>query len=432
MKKKGFIISLGMILVTLTMGSTIHATEKGFNQTDQDIVSVKGKVVDEDSNDPLVFATISVASNNVATVTNIDGEFLLKIYEPTSSTKLVFNYLGFENKIVPLSELSTTEENLIKMKPKAVSIEEITVRPEDPEAIVREMLRLRSKNYPSEPNLMTAFFRETIKKRRNYVAISEAALKVFKAPYNNDFRMDMVKIYKGRKSQDVDKMDTVLFKLQGGPHTSLFLDVIKNPNMNFGGEYLDLYNYSLVNISIINNQPHYVIEFSQKDEVDQPLFMGTYYIEVENLGLTESRFHLNVENVFAARNMFIRKKPLNVSVTPETASYVVKYREQDGKWHFAYSRAEVKFIVDYDKKLFNTNYTIMSEIAITDRTTEQATRFDRKERLRRSVIFSEKVSAFMDRDFWGDYNVIEPDASIEDAIKKLSRKLEWQNIKEGE
>jgi hypothetical protein len=141
---------------------------------------------------------------------------------------------------------------------------------------------------------------------------------------------------------------------------------------------------------------------------------------------------MDLTNIAAARNIFIRKKPLGISVTPETANYVVKYREQDGKWYFSYSRAEVKFIVDYDKKLFNTNYTTMSEIAITDRTTEQVDRFQRDERLKRSVVFSEKVQAFTNDDFWGDYNVIEPDAAIETAIRKLSRKLLWQEKNEND
>ena len=75
---------------------------------------------------------------------------------------------------------------------------------------------------------MTAFYRETIKKNRTYVSIGEAVVEIFKAPYNSDTRFDGVRIYKGRKSSDVEKMDTVLFKLQGGPVSVLELDIAKN------------------------------------------------------------------------------------------------------------------------------------------------------------------------------------------------------------
>jgi len=45
-------------------------------------------------------------------------------------------------------------------------------------------------------------------------------------------------------------------------------------------------------------------------------------------------------------------------------------------------------------------------------------------------VFSEKVTAFTDSEFWGDYNVIEPDQSIESAIRRLSRKLKFSDREE--
>jgi hypothetical protein len=116
-----------------------------------------------------------------------------------------------------------------------------------------------------------------------------------------------------------------------------------------------------------------------------------------------------------------------MEVTPEIATYRTQYREQDGKWYFAYSRAEVKFKVNWKKKLFNTFYTTMSEMAITDRTNEEVIKFAGKEKLRYNDVFSEQVSAFTDPEFWGDYNVIEPDQSIESAIRRLSRKLKFSD-----
>jgi hypothetical protein len=39
------------------------------------------------------------------------------------------------------------------------------------------------------------------------------------------------------------------------------------------------------------------------------------------------------------------------------------------------------------------------------------------------MIFTEKVQNFTDVDFWGEYNIIEPEISIENAIKKISKGL---------
>jgi hypothetical protein len=42
------------------------------------------------------------------------------------------------------------------------------------------------------------------------------------------------------------------------------------------------------------------------------------------------------------------------------------------------------------------------------------------------VIMSDKISDVTDVDFWGNYNIIEPEKSIESAIKKIKAK----NLKE--
>ena len=119
-----------------------------------------------------------------------------------------------------------------------------------------------------------------------------------------------------------------------------------------------------------------------------------------------------------------------MKVYPEIATYRTKYRAQDGKLHFIYSRAEVKFKVDLTKKLFHTYYTTMSEIAVTDRTDQEVIKFAKEEKIKYTDVFSEKVSDFADREFWGDYNIIEPDQSIETAIKRISRKLKFSDREE--
>jgi hypothetical protein len=222
-------------------------------------------------------------------------------------------------------------------------------------------------------------------------------------------------------------MDTVLFKLQGGPVSVLQLDLAKNTEAIFTVEAMEYYTYSLSGVIEIDNKPHYVIDFIQRPSVDMPLFMGSFYIEMESYAVTEAEFGFNLSNKEQAESIFIRKKPIGMDVTPELVTYRTKYREQNGKWYFAYSRAEVKFKVNWKKKLFNTYYTTMSEIAVTDRTAEEVIKFTGKEKIKYTDVFSDKVTAFADPKFWGDYNVIEPDQSIESAIRKLSRKLKFSD-----
>jgi len=416
-----------LLLPAFISGTTYAGQVAEQKKNDQkETLTFRGKVIDAETGTPLVFATVAVKETNVATVTNIDGEFLIKVYETQTSKNLEITYLGYKNKVVPLTDLRIDGyKNVISMLPAPIPIKEIIVKPIDPEAIVRSAITKIGRNYVDEPNLMTAFYRETIRKNRTYVSIGEAVVEIFKAPYNNDLRFDGARIYKGRKGSDVEKMDTVLFKLQGGPVTVLQLDIAKNTDDILTIDAMKYYDYTLSTVVEIDDKPHYVISFKQKPSVDNPLFLGNLYIETTTNAITEAEFGFNLEDKDAVSSIFIKKKPLGMEVTPEVATYRVKYREQDGKWYFAYSRAEVKFKVNWKRKLFNTYYTTMSEVAITDRTNEEVIKIPGKEKLRYTDVFSDKVEAFTDPEFWGDYNVIEPDQSIESAIRRLSRKLKF-------
>jgi hypothetical protein len=433
MKRKDHFLGLfaAVLLILLTF-QTVNA-ESGFFGKESDpqdyYTTFNGRVVDAETNQPLIFATVTVQSSNIATVTNIDGEFVIKVPNEDKNKGLEFSYIGYSSKTVPFSEMRENGyRNIISLSPARISLQEITVTPISPVEIVEKAIAAFNTNYTNVPNLMTGFYRETIRKGRNYVAIGEAVVEIFKAPYRSDLRLDAIRIFKGRKGADVTRMDTVLFKLQGGPVTALHLDLVKYPDIILTREAMQYYDYVLSNIIMIDDKLHYVVDFKQKPDYDLPLFFGKLFIDSKNYAVKEVEFSLNVSNVEQAQALFIRKKPLSMDVTPEVASYRVIYRESEGKYYFAYSRAEVKFIVNWRRRLFNTNYTTMSEIAVTDRTTEEVIKFAGRERVRSTDVFSEKVSSFSDPDFWGDYNVIEPDQSIESAIRRLSRRLRFSDF----
>ncbi len=429
MKTKIFFTAIASALILLVSSGDISAAAApGKTKKDQQQVTViRGRVVDAETSQPLVFAGIAVQESNVSTVTNLDGEFTLKV-GVAETGNIEISYIGYKNKVLAIDEMKTNgQRNVIRLETAMIPIKEVIVKPLIPSEIMEQVLEHFSENYPEVPNEMTGFYRETIKKNRSYISIGEAIVEVFKAPYQNDLRFDAVRIYKGRKSNDVEKMDTVLFKLQGGPTTTLYLDVVKNPETFLTREALTQYDLELSSIVVIDDRTNYVINFYQKPFITTPLYQGRLFIDIETYAIAQAEFSFNLENKDLATSMFIRKKPMGMQVTPEVTSYLVRYREMGGKWYFTHSRAEVKFKVDWKKKLFNTNYTTMSELAITDRTEKEVVKFTSKERIRPTDVFSEEVAAFADPDFWGDYNVIEPDQSIEAAIRRLSRKVKFSD-----
>jgi hypothetical protein len=385
-------------------------------------VQYKGSVVDRESKNPLVFATISVNGSNIATITNSEGMFLLKVPKNLVDAKVTVSYLGYGSKVLNLSEFKP-ENNRIDLDIQHVSLSPITVFPSDPELLMRAVMNKRGQNYTRDPLLMTAFYREAIKKRRSYVSLSEAVVEIVKQPYMSP-RGDFAQIYKGRKSTDYNKLDTLVFKLQGGPYTNLKLDIMKNPELIFTDDMIGNYQFTLNDITKINDRLTYIIRFRQWPHLKNPLYFGELYVDTETLALTGALFDLNVQDRDEASQMFLKKKPVGAKVYPTSAEYRVDYREKDGRWYLGYSRGQITFKVIWNKKLFNTVYESTIEMLVTDWEKLAENPINPAERLKPTVIMSDEISGFADPEFWGEYNVIEPEKSIETAIKKIQKSLE--------
>ncbi|MDF0708710.1 carboxypeptidase-like regulatory domain-containing protein [Flagellimonas okinawensis] len=382
-----------------------------------------GEVKEESSNKALVFATLSVEGTNISTITNTEGNFLLKVPKEHLSKNLIVSFLGYKTKMVPISSLEP-EGNEITLQISVTQLSEININaPKDALALVKETLKNRDDNYFDDPALMTAFYRETIKRRRRNVSLAEAVVNVYKTPYNAS-RDDAVELYKARKSTDYSKLDTVALKLQGGPYNTLYVDMMKYPEYIFSEESLSNYKFVFDRSTRINDQLIYVIRFKQYEGILEPLYQGELYIDVEHKILTGAIFSLNITDRKKAAELFVRRKPAKVDVWPTEVSYRVDYREKDGKWYYGYSSVFMEFKVDWEDKWFNSQYSMTAEMAITDwekNPGDERPRF--RERIKKSIILSDEASGFSDPNFWGEYNIIEPEKSIESAIRKIQRQL---------
>ena len=69
----------------------------------------------------------------------------------------------------------------------------------------------------------------------------------------------------------------------------------------------------------------------------------------------------------------------------------------------------------------------MTEMAVTDLDTRDVTKYKFRETTKRSDIFADQVPNFEDPDFWGEYNIIQPEESIQSAIQRIERKLQRRN-----
>jgi hypothetical protein len=389
-----------------------------------------GKVIDVNTKKPIEFANVYLLGSSLGTVTNAEGEFVLKVPVTELSRKVGFSYLGYQNIVLSLSDMKD-KDNVVKMVTTAVSLDAVVIRTDDPLDLLRMAFNNISENYKSDPEMLIGFYRETVKQNKSYVAVAEAVLDVYKSSYSSVVDNDRVQIYKGRKSQDVKKMDTLMFKLQGGPRTSFLLDVVKNPGELLSEDYLQNYNFRFAGFATIDGRDNYVIEFDQKPNVELPLYKGRIYLDSKNMAFARLEFSLSDKALVLASGDLVRKKPMDLKIDVLGADYLVNYRVLNDKWYLNHVRSELTFRCIWKKKRYNSTYTTALEMAVTDRDTVNINKSKYKDQSKQTDIFADKVNSYKDENYWGEYNYIKPDESIESVINKLNRKLKWKAIGEN-
>jgi len=428
--------SISAVLFTLLFIGALGIPEaSAFYQVPQEqdlnYKQYKGKVMDADSKKPLVFATLSIEGTNISTISNTEGEFALKVPNSIDEANVLISFLGYKTKLVSLSQLNANNTKIF-MDISVVKLSEVSLSmPKNAENLVRETLKKRGQNYFDDPTLMTAFYRETIKKRKKNISLSEAVVNIYKTPYTSS-RRDAVQLYKARKSTDYSKLDTIALKLQGGPFNALFVDIMKYPNYIFEESSLDKYDFSFDRSTKIKDRHIYVVNFVQKPSVSDQLYKGKLFIDAENKILTSAIYSLNITDKNEASKLFVRRKPANARVWPNEVAYRVDYREKDGRWYYGYSNVLLEFKINWDKKLFNSVYSMTCEMAVTDWEKNISNEMPKsKERMKTSIILGDEAIGFADPDFWGEFNIIEPEKSIESAIRKIRRQLKKGKLDDG-
>ena len=376
---------------------------------------LSGKVIEEKRDKPIPYATVSVLNKPIGTISNMDGDFLLKLHPDNIRDTVVISCIGFAQIVLPAYEL--LDEDLFVMQAIAIKIREVRVTSTTPENILQKIRTNREKNYSTETQLLNAFYRETVKQDGDYISVSEAVIDILKAPYNNSLRNDLVRLVKGRKSPNVQPFRWLNFKLQGGPFTIVQLDVIKTVESFINEQFQHQYKYEISRVIWYNEEPVYVLGFVPVSEKVFPGFIGEMYVHRETFAIVHASFRFNRGSLKEATNIMIKKKPRGVTVRPSYVQYSVNYQQFQGKWYLSTAQASVKFKIKSKQDKSNSEFHSVSDLLITNIQPSELRRFPGNERFTKNDVFVENLGNF-DGNFWGNYNIIKPDEDLRKAFKE--------------
>lgn len=378
---------------------------------------LRGKVVDEKKEEALSYVSVSIYNQPIGTITNTDGEFLLKLHPDNIKDAVIVSSMGYAQVLLPAFELLDTD--VISMKPVSIRIKEVKVTSISPENLLTNIRENIRKNYPVQINLMSAFYRETLRQDEKYIDVSEAVIEILKAPYDISSRSDIVRLIKGRQSPDVQPFTWLNFKLQGGPYTITKLDVIKTLETFINEDFQQAYQYNISDVIWYNEYPCYVLEFEPLISNFFPSYVGKVYVHRETFAIVHADFRFNRSGLKEATSIMIKRKPLRVKARPTFVRYQVDYKQYNGKWYLKTARASVKIKIRSRKDKLNSEFHSVSELLITNIEPSELKRFTRQEIFSQRDIFVEMINDY-DPSFWENYNIIKPNEDLVNALKNLS------------
>ena len=373
-----------------------------------------GKLLEKKKGNPIKYATVSVHKKPIGTISNSDGEFILKIHPKNIYDTIIIACMGYKQLIIRANKI--LDEDIFIMEPFSIKIREVKVTATSPHQLLEKIRNNLKKNYTASPKLMTAFYRETVKQDDNYINVSEAVMEILKAPYSNTLRNDVIRLIKGRKSPDVQPFQWMNFKLQGGPFSITKLDVVKTMKRFIRKDYEELHKYQISKVIWYKNHPVYVLKFEPVSDLIFPAFEGEMYVHQETYAIIHAKFKLNRNSLREAESTMIRKKPRGVKAKPSHVQYIVNYQQFQGKWHLATAQASVKIKVRSKRDKINSEFHSISDLLITDIQPTELKRFTRNESLSHRDVFVEMINNY-DEQYWENYNIIKPNEDLRKAFK---------------
>jgi hypothetical protein len=110
------------------------------------IHTIKGRVLDQATNEPVAFTNISISDTFYGTASDENGNFELKIPGEMTSSQIQFSAVGYKKVDFSATTLINRDYSIIKLEPQSYEIENVDV--EARSKVLITILRMASENTP--------------------------------------------------------------------------------------------------------------------------------------------------------------------------------------------------------------------------------------------------------------------------------------------
>jgi hypothetical protein len=372
-------------------------------------LTITAKVVDNETREPLIYASVGVLNRPVGTITNLQGEFDFHMPQEYRNDILVISILGYKSFEAQVSTLVDRPGLVIELEKTALILEEVVVKDSlSGGDVLRIALSRVEQNYPSSPYMMDGFYRDIKKVGGTYISLLEAATKIYdedyKAPRNKFKLRERVALMEVRRSLGYGNKFTAYFEQDNLLEELLLQNSIKY--RQFPDEDIFYDSLRRERDSYYNGHDVFVLSHTQD-------YLLKIFVDKTNFGIIHLEFESNLTTDVTKRRGLISRFVY--------LKRIVDFRQYQGKFFLNYISLDSRinwYDLKTDELKFETE--LLQNLLINEIDVEKAERIGTTEKMRSYGLQYQDQP--YNKEFWANYNVIKEsplDKKIVDDLEKL-------------
>lgn len=361
-----------------------------------DYTTILGYVLDKQTNEPIVFASIYLKGQGIGTTSNNEGYFKFHLPSDYKSNPIVISMIGYESLEKNANDFDTNQK--IYLSPTITSLDEIVItsakkKKLTAKQIVKKAYKEIEKNYPSEPYILEGFVRDLQKEDETYVAYLECATKF---------------LYKGITTKREPQVELLAVRTnylaqqhpwnENSERKNSIIDLVEDEFIRFDYGPIkgkNAWNYEMEGIVPYQNGMVYKIK-----GIDRPFQSATLFIDTETFAFVKIELLRQSKNNRYWRNRF-------TNGAQQIAYHVIfEYQEYKGKMYLKYQKEEDTWRI-YNgltsKKVLFTKYP-KKELFINKIIIDNVSSYPFKRNMDISASI-ENQSEMNRPNFWNSYNI---------------------------
>lgn len=371
--------------------------------------TVSARVIDKESKEALVFATIGIKNKPIGTISNLQGEFDFHFPAEYADETLVVSILGYASFESPVRDLINKENLVLELARTTFMLEEVVVVDSLRAGEIMQIALSRiDSNYASAPYMMDGFYRDIKKVGGTYISLLEAATKIYdesyKAPRNKFKLRERVALMEVRRSLGYRNKFTAFFDQDNLLEELLLQNTVKY--RHFPDEQIFYDSLVREGTTKYDDRDVFVLSIHQQ-------YMLKVYVDKSNYGIIHLEYETPKEDVVQKKKGMIGRF-VNIRKS-------LDFRTVNGKLYLNFITVDSKinwYDIRTNELRFETE--LHQQLLINDIESSASERIGSTEKMRKYGLQYQDHP--YNKEFWDNYNVIKEsplDRKIIEDLEKL-------------